>query len=68
MLTVNYSGIAKMGGKQTIIPVICTGMLITHRTRVDEKSLQALFFEMLNSLQFPLLLVYVTDGLMFMVV
>jgi len=53
MLTVIYSGIAKMGGKQTIIREICTGMLITQRTRVDKKkSLQALFFEMLNSMKF----------------
>jgi hypothetical protein len=37
MLTVTYSGTVKMGGKQTIIPEICTGMLITHRTRVDLK-------------------------------
>lgn len=27
----------RLGGKHTIIPEICTGMLITHRTRVDEK-------------------------------
>jgi hypothetical protein len=63
MLRVTYSGIAKMGGKQTIIPEICTGMLITHRTRVDKKSLQALFFEMLNSMIFRKL----TEGLMFMI-
>jgi hypothetical protein len=66
MLTINYSGIAKKGRKQTIIPLICTGMLITHRTRVDEKILQALL-EVLNSLKFQMLLVYMTEGLMFMV-
>ena len=66
MLTVNYSGIAKKGGEQTIISVIHTGMLITHRTRVDEKNLQAVF-ELLNSLKFQMLLVYMTEGLMFMV-
>ena len=55
MLTVNYSGIAKIGGKHTIIPETCRGMLITHRTRVDEKSLQAQFFEMLISLKFQML-------------
>jgi len=37
MLTVIYSGIAKKGGKQTVIPEVCTGMLITHRTRMDER-------------------------------
>jgi len=37
MLTVIYSGIAKKGRKQTVIPEVCTGMLITHRTTMDER-------------------------------